>query len=262
MKNRSEWLINVDDLLLNSVKCAVFDIGRKNSIQDSAFPPQLKRDQIHVWSARYGDLDQFFEILFNISIPKEKKAAFLYRKSADCKKYIIRQGLLRIILGHYTRQNPGIVSISTGINGKPEMDPLENYSDVSFNLSLTTDMVLIGVTKKRRIGVDIVKMDPSYPFNDIVEYLLTPAEKVFFNKIEPAMRYQAFFRIWTIKEAIIKVTGGTLNMMENTDLSEIMEDLLSHSENSMKYMSMQQPLSVWQFTCGSGHHGAMAVDGK
>ena len=88
-------------------------------------------------------------------------------------------------------------------------------------------MILIGVTRKHRIGVDIVKMDPSYQFQHSAEYILTPAEKAFMQRTEPAMRYQIFFRIWALKEAILKVNGGTLTMMKNTDVSEIIQDVFS-----------------------------------
>ncbi len=48
--------------------------------------------------------------------------------------------------------------------------------------------------------------------------------------------------------------------METTDLSEIIEDLLRSPEYSMKYLDAHPPFFIWQFTSGSGHHGAIAVE--
>ena len=153
-----------------------------------------------------------------------------------------------------------MVPLKTGKNGKPELDLKRDHTDVSFNLSHTSEMVLIGVTRKHRIGIDIVHMDSAYRFHDTAEYMLTPAEKAGMQRIEPVLRYQIFFRLWAIKEAVLKATGSTLSLMEKTDLSGIIEDIMGTSEYTMKYQDMKQSFFIWQFTCGSDHHGAIAVD--
>ena len=103
-------------------------------------------------------------------------------------------------------------------------------------------------------------MDPGYRFHDSAEYMMTPAEKVFLKSVEPSLRYQVFFRIWAIKEAILKATGSTLALMGKTDLSAIIQELLSSPEYSMKYLDNHPPFFIWQFTCGSGYYGAIAAD--
>jgi hypothetical protein len=63
-----------------------------------------------------------------------------------------------------------------------------------------------------------------------------------------------------IKEANLKATGSTLALMETTDLSEIIEDVLCSPQYSMKYLNTHPPFFIWQFTGGSGHHAAIAVE--
>jgi 4'-phosphopantetheinyl transferase len=250
----------MDNLIQGSMQCKVVGIGQAGPLQPFGFPPFLEENRIHVWSAGYEDLDRHFRILSGVISPEERHTATTFRNSADAKKYILRHGVLRIILGDYTHQDPELVSLVKGKNGKPELDPQGTYADVFFNLSHTSEKILIGVTKKRRIGVDIVKMDPAYTFHDSAEYILTPAEKAFMRRIEPALRYQVFFRIWAIKEAILKATGGTLALMKNTDLSEIIPDILFSPGNSMKYLETHPPFFIWQFTSAPGHYGAIAAD--
>jgi hypothetical protein len=48
--------------------------------------------------------------------------------------------------------------------------------------------------------------------------------------------------------------------MEKTDLSEIIEDIMCSPDYSMKCLDAHPPLFIWQFSCGSGHHDAIAVD--
>jgi len=253
-------LMSTHNSLLDSVQCKVISIGQEDPLKAFGFSPFLEENWIHIWSARYGDLEQHFKVLSKVIRFEEQRTASAFRKSADTRKYVLRQGLLRIILGNYTHHNPEMVSFTTGLNGKPELDSERAYADVSFNLSHSSEMVLIGVTKKRRIGVDIVKMDPLYRFHESAEYILTPAEKAFLKSIEPAQRYQVFFRMWALKEAILKATGSTLSMMEKTDLSAIIQDILGSKDYSMKYLNMHPPFFIWQFTSGSEHLGAIAAD--
>jgi 4'-phosphopantetheinyl transferase len=252
--------MNTDNLLPDSVQCTVFSIGGKDPLPACGFPPVLEKNSIHVWSARYADLDQHFRVLSNGISREEQNTASLYRKSVDAKKFILRHGTGRTILAHYIRQNPEMISFKTGKNGKPELDPADVCADVSFNLSHTSDMMLIGVSRQRRIGVDIVKMEPSYRFDDTADYMLTPAEKGFLKRTEPALRYQVFFRIWATKEALLKATGSTLNLMKTTDLSDILEEVVCSADYSMNYLDTTPPFFLWQFTNGSGHLGAIAVD--
>jgi len=250
----------MDNLLPYSVQCTVFSIGGKDPLPACGFPSVAEKNSIHVWSAWYADLDQNFRVLSKSISREELNTASTYRNSADTRKYVMRHGLVRIILAHYTHGNPEMVSFKTGMHGKPQLDLPGGYADISFNLSHTSEMVLIGFTKKRRIGVDVVKMDPSYRFHESAEYILTPGEKAFLNSIEPALRYQIFFRIWTLKEAILKATGSTLTMMEKIDLSEIIQDVIFSPDYSMKFLDTPPPFFIWQFNSGSGHRGAIAVD--
>jgi 4'-phosphopantetheinyl transferase len=218
-------------------------------------------NHIHVWSAHYTDLERHFRILSDSISRQEQETACTFRKSADAKKYIIRRGIVRSVLAWYTRCTPEKLVFIIGKNGKPELSP-DASAGVSFNLSHTEEKVFIGVTKKHRIGVDIVSMDPSYHYRDAAEYLFTPAEKAFLVKTEPSQRYQVFFRIWAAKEAVIKAAGGTMTRMKTIDLSDIIEDMLVNPEYSMNCLAARPPYFLWQFTCGPGYLGAIAVDAE
>ena len=246
--------------LPDSLQCSVIEIGRKGSWQVSGFPRFLEKNTIHVWSARYEDLDCHFTSLSNVISTDQKNIAFTFRTSDNAKKYVLRHGLVRSILGRYIRHNPETVAFFTGRNGKPELDLQGSYADISFNLSHTSDMVLIGVTWQRRIGVDIVRMNLAYRFDDTAGYMLTPAEQAILKKTAPDLRYEVFFRMWAAKEAILKATGGTLTLMKKTDLSDIFEDGGYSPEYSMNYLDSQPPFFLWQFMVGSRHRGAVAVD--
>ncbi len=166
--------MHTDNLFWDAVQCNVIEIGQDGALPARGFLPLLGQNSIHIWSARYEDIDRHFRDLSDVISREEQETASMFRKSADAEKYILRRGIVRSILAHYTLHTPEMISLKTGRNGKPELDPESANGNVSFNLSHTGEMVLIGVTRKRRIGVDIVKMDPSYRFCESAEYLMTP----------------------------------------------------------------------------------------
>jgi 4'-phosphopantetheinyl transferase len=250
----------MDKLLQDSLRCNVIDVSQESTLQAVGFPPFLQKNRIHVWSASYRDLDRHYKVLSGITSREERYAASLFRNTADSRKYILRHGLLRIILGNYTHHDPEEMSFSTGRNGKPELVPHGGYADVSFNLSHTSEMAIIGITRTQRIGIDIVKMDPLYQYHDIAEYVLTPAEKAFLQRIEPARKHQAFFRIWALKEAILKATGDTLSMMKDTDTSDVIQKGFTFPCCSLKYRKSLPPFFIWQFSSGPDHCGAIAAE--
>ena len=236
------------------------DIGQENPRKACRFPSYSEENRIDIWSARYDNLERYFRVLSDIVSQEEQKTASTFRTAADARKYVLRHGAVRIILAHYINQSTETIPLLIGPNGKPCLDKEDSCSDISFNLSHTSEMILIGITKKRRIGVDVVKVDPFYRFHESADYILTSGEKAFLKKIEPSLRYEIFFRIWTLKEAILKATGSTLTMMKKIDLSEIIQDIIFSPDYLMKLLNTHPSFLIWQFKSGPGHRGAIAIE--
>jgi 4'-phosphopantetheinyl transferase len=242
------------------MQCIVVGPSKVSIPQSTTFSPLLQENLIHIWSLSYEDIDCHYKVLSGLISTEEWHAASLFKNETHARKYILRHGVLRSILGNCTHQDPATISFLRGKNGKPELDLRGRYNDVSFNLSHTSEMFVIGVTRKRRIGIDIVKMDPRYHYQDIADYILTPAEKACMQRTEPVMRYQVFFRIWALKEAILKTTGDTISGMKDTDTSGIVQKGLVVPCGSMKYRNSLSPFFIWQFNRGEGHCGAIAAE--
>jgi 4'-phosphopantetheinyl transferase len=250
----------MDNILLDFLQSKDFSRSDEDILQELRIPLFLHKNKIQVWSIQYEHLDRHFRMLSGITNLEGQHNALTFRKSVDARKYILRHGVLRIILGYYTNQNPEQVLLSTGKNGKLELNSPVSHADIFFNLSHSNEMFLIGLSRKHQIGVDIVKLEPSYPFHATAEYILTPAEKVIMQRTEPALRYQIFFRIWALKEAILKAHGGTLTMMKNIDTSEIIQEADSFPYYPIKYKCRNHPFFIWQLRCASGHHSVIAAD--
>ena len=132
------------------------------------------------------------------SLPEYRKKRIEAFRNAKGKAESFGAGLLlkRVCEQHGISDE----SVSFGQHGKPEI------RGFYFNLSHSENMILCAVSEKR-IGCDIEKID------------ISPARLVkrFFNKNEISYlqkfdktRNEEFYRLWTMKEAYVKMTGEGL----------------------------------------------------
>ncbi|MGN0204059.1 MAG: 4'-phosphopantetheinyl transferase family protein [Coprococcus sp.] len=99
-------------------------------------------------------------------------------------------------------------SLNFGEVGKPY---LSNRPDIHFNLSHTAGLVACAVGS-RPVGIDVEKIRP---FPRSVLRKLTEKERIYIQSAE--QQDEAFMRVWTMKEACIKLTGEGLAAFERTE---------------------------------------------
>jgi 4'-phosphopantetheinyl transferase len=211
-------------------------------------------NQLHLWSARYSDLDRHYPVLSNLISAQEAARAAGFKRTLDAKNYILRHGLVRVVLGQYIQRVPLAVRFVHNENGKPDLDPESDIHDIHFSLSRTDQMVCLGISRKNRIGLDIVKSDSGYPFSATAQYLFTPAENQWITRTPYHEQYIRFFRIWSLKEALLKATGGGVNMMKETEVSGIM---INHSLDGFYPVTIgnkEMVIFIHESPCGKGHH--------
>lgn len=104
--------------------------------------------------------------------------------------------LLKAALSHSGAEN---VSIIRGDNGKPY---LEGRDDLFFNLSHSGDMVICAIAPCE-VGCDVEHKRPAV--SRIASRYYTQEEQIFVS-----LAPDNFFRMWTLKESFLKVTGKGL----------------------------------------------------
>ena len=91
-----------------------------------------------------------------------------------------------------------------------------------FNLSHSEDWALLAVTTAGPVGVDVEHVRPLRDFDALVERFFSAREKAVFLSLTKERKPDAFFRLWTRKEAWLKATGeglgGGLDRVEVTFL--------------------------------------------
>ncbi|WP_371373290.1 4'-phosphopantetheinyl transferase superfamily protein [Sporomusa aerivorans] len=196
----------------NSIACpqvriTQFDEGQMNSAAFLSLPA----GEVHLWliciqafEARSKELGEF---LNEAEIDRMQR----FRFPGDRLRFVVTHGILRLCIGRYLELSPRLVGFRSGCNGKPELHGYCGEAEISFNISHSHNLAVLGFTKFRSLGVDVEHIRPIQDFYEIVSHYFHPRERVALQSLSPGERHKAFFAYWTCKEAFVKATGEGLS---------------------------------------------------
>jgi len=169
--------------------------------------PALAGDEIHVWCAGLdkpvSDLHAFAGLLSE----SERKRADRFLLDRDRHRFIVRHGLLRMILGRYLNMDPAHLAFTYESRGKPMVCLPDDTPPFQFNLSHSNGLALIGATRQAALGVDVEQVRFVPEADQIAAKFFSPQESAVLNAIPEEQKMEAFFNCWTRKEAYLKATG-------------------------------------------------------
>jgi 4'-phosphopantetheinyl transferase len=130
--------------------------------------------------------------------------AFVFPEHRYC--FVQAHAALRQILHRYTGILPGDLRFASGQYGKPH---LSNFSaaPLGFNLSHSGDLAVVAVGNVPEVGVDIESIRPVPDWEEIARLSFHPVESEWVRSAAAERRTEAFFQVWTKKEAYIKACG-------------------------------------------------------
>ena len=140
---------------------------------------------------------------------RERAAQFATDEWRD--RWSAARGTLREVLGSALGISPAAVRLRYGAHGKPELDPASDPSarELRFNISHSADRALIALARAE-VGADVEHLKPRRT-DDIARRFFAPGEQQRLFASDGSKREAAFFRLWTCKEAFLKVTGEGLS---------------------------------------------------
>jgi 4'-phosphopantetheinyl transferase len=145
------------------------------------------------------------EDLWNDLAPDEKDRANRFHHAPDRTLFALTRAVLRNLLGEVTGVSPTEIAFAHGPYGKPF---LAGISGPHFNVSHSGRWALIGFSERRPIGVDIEFMRAADDELKLARSFFSDAEYLHLAGLEATARLQAFYRIWTCKEAVLKAYGA------------------------------------------------------
>ncbi|MBZ0221909.1 MAG: 4'-phosphopantetheinyl transferase superfamily protein [Dokdonella sp.] len=100
------------------------------------------------------------------------------------------------------------VVIGRDAHGKPH---LRGAGDLGFNLSHCGGDLVIALARGQALGVDIESLQRRPASLHLAQRFFTPSEADALAALTEARRAEAFLRLWTHKEAVLKATGMGLS---------------------------------------------------
>lgn len=170
--------------------CAKTALGSGEVLLYRAEVPPLSRSMIARLSAK---LDRH-----------EQGRAERFVFETDRAVFVAAHALLRHALGLIFGE--GAIHFRTGAYGKPELD-LDFEHGVHFNLSHTRGMVVCAICRGHPIGVDVEAIDGSVDIEMLAKQYFAAGEHQLIIEAPPQHRAEIFFRLWTLKEAMLKAVG-------------------------------------------------------
>ena len=172
--------------------------------------PELSIGEIHVWTARLVDEHCATADLLPILSREERAQAAQFSFDRDRVRFIQAHGVVRQILSNYLDADAATLIFARNHHDKPYLIPRANGPHLEFSVSRSSNCCMLAVQLDHSIGIDVEKVRDLPQAIDIVQSYFTPAESKALSALRGAARRDAFFALWTHKEATVKGLGISL----------------------------------------------------
>ncbi|HEV2209042.1 MAG TPA: 4'-phosphopantetheinyl transferase superfamily protein [Verrucomicrobiae bacterium] len=163
--------------------------------------------RVHVWAVALDAPEHTRALLSRSLSPDERERAGRYRFATHRNRFTVSRGTLRNILGCYLGESPEQISFAYGEHGKPGLELRQARSGIRFNLADCDDLALIAVCQGAEAGVDVERVRTIPEVGELVSRFFSRRESAAFAALPEWQKPDAFFRLWTRKEAWLKATG-------------------------------------------------------
>jgi 4'-phosphopantetheinyl transferase len=193
--------------------------------------------------------------------PEERKRfdSFYFQKGQ--LQFLATHALKRLVLAEYLVVAPGELRFEVNSWGKPYLHQDDGMQAIGFNLSHTDGFVACAVAATPSIGIDIERVDRRAEIASLARHSFSTRELAFFLSLPVEDQREAFFRLWTLKEAFVKAKGlGLSHPLESftIDVSGDLASLASEGDGL-------EDASGWrffEFQLSEFHRMAVAVFAK
>jgi len=184
------------------------------------------------------------------------------------QQFVIFHGFMRQVLARYLGLELHEVVFKKGDKGKPYIiTPDTDKVALQFNLSHTQNVALLALSSDLELGVDIEHTARKTDWQGISRRFFTNTEQAaLFSLVEEEHQKEAFYDLWTRKEAYMKVIGSGLALAPTQFSLTVLPQrpaLISHDSEkfrpdwSIQFQTLQLPENLDGFCATVAASGAI-----
>jgi 4'-phosphopantetheinyl transferase len=176
---------------------------------------QVLPHDVHVWCAFCDEIrDEAllgeYERLLSAD-ERERRSRFVFPH--DRHRFLVTRALVRTVLSTYADVAPADWTFVVNTYGRPEIAPRHPGAGMlSFSVSHTPGLVVLGVGHGRALGVDTEHVRGRQAPEGVAERYFAPAEAAALRAVPEAHQPRRFFEYWTLKEAYVKARSLGLSL--------------------------------------------------
>lgn len=152
--------------------------------------------------------------------PAERARAARYVVERPRRQFTLTRAALRLLLAERLGTAPDRIDFALGPHGKPRAVVAGRPAPISFNVSHSGPHGLIAIAPPGRadvdLGIDIEVREADRAFHGIARKVFGARERATLAALSEADVQTLFYRLWTIKEALIKAVGAGFSLDPST----------------------------------------------
>jgi 4'-phosphopantetheinyl transferase len=169
--------------------------------------PVLAGGEVHVWHVNLATPPSTLQSFERILSDDENSRAQRLYFSKDRNRFLVCRGFLRRLLGLYLNLEPAGLRFCYSDRGKPFLADECGGDLLSFNLSHSHGMALYAITLDSPVGIDLEYCRREMDYLQVAKQFSSPREIDALRNLSGPALAEAFFTLWTCKEAYAKAIG-------------------------------------------------------
>jgi phosphopantetheinyl transferase len=177
----------------------------------------LALGEVHLWRGFCTPLELPLDETFifdkdaALLTPREMERAGRLATATLRRRYVQAHCLLHTLLAAYTGIATPHYELAYGKEGKPYLATPELDPPLHFNMSHAGEMVVIAFARGSALGVDVEVIRPLHDLDALLGATCNAQERESVMQLAEEQRPAAFLRLWTRKEALLKLRGTGLS---------------------------------------------------
>jgi 4'-phosphopantetheinyl transferase len=175
----------------------------------------ISDNEIHLWCALDETIidSNLLSLYFDLMSLEEQQQHSRFYFDKHKHQYLITRALVRSVLSLYDDSvAPKDWIFTKNKFGKPQIMAGVSARELCFNISHTDQLIVLAISLKNDIGVDVEYTARKGKMLDIAHSFFSLKEYEALSNLPPEQKNDRFFDLWTFKEAYIKACGMGLSI--------------------------------------------------